>query len=96
MDYILSRHLEFGSYGYKGPSQTLLEITNAVMAAGKILPITPPATNASWNLQYYGPTLRCDHVNNTIYAHFQDNIAEALVQQYYDSLYGYISWLPSI
>ena len=37
-------------YAYNGPRQPVLEVTAAVMAEGAILPIVPPAPNATWEL----------------------------------------------
>ena len=34
-------------------------ITDAIMATGEILPIAAPAPNASWELDFYGPTVNC-------------------------------------
>lgn len=45
---------------YEGPSQALKRIAAAVGALGSILPIDPPFGNASWDLKFGGPAIRCD------------------------------------
>ena len=44
-------------WAWKGPSQPVQHIALAVMELGQILPITPPAANASWTVDFWGPAL---------------------------------------
>ncbi|KAK5679824.1 hypothetical protein LTS10_007772 [Elasticomyces elasticus] len=47
---------------YLGPSLLAQKVAAATAAEGKILSITPPASNSSWTLDFWGPSLRCDDV----------------------------------
>jgi hypothetical protein len=52
-------------YSYNGPSHAIQLAASAAAAQGVILPIPPPlfdrhpAINASWDLVFYGPSLKC-------------------------------------
>lgn len=46
-------------YSYEGPSQLLEKLTISVISQDVILPIGSPEVNASWDLEFYGPSLRC-------------------------------------
>lgn len=69
------------------------------MANGAILPIFPPATNSSYEIDFFGPSIKCESVNETtrlairrgILAHLQ------LPGNVYDhglELYAYMGWFP--
>lgn len=53
---------ELSLWAWSGPSQPLQNIAIAAMALGQILPITAPAPNASWTLNFWGPLLQCKDV----------------------------------
>jgi hypothetical protein len=62
------------------------------MGLGQILPITPPATNASWTLDFWGPALQCNDVTGTE----RDDIWINIWNSYNGSSasYPYLSWVP--
>jgi hypothetical protein len=39
-------------FTYEGPSQALKRITTAVGALGAVLPIDPPSSNSSWDMEF--------------------------------------------
>ena len=69
-----------GSYLYNGPSQAVLAVSNAVMAQGEILLIQPPAPNSSWTIEYVGPSMRCNNVNDEMHLRIRQNIAAGMNQ----------------
>ena len=52
-------------FNYEGPSQLVQRIASATAAQGEILPITPPALNASWSLEFWGPSVHCNNVSDS-------------------------------
>ncbi|KAI0971280.1 hypothetical protein F4678DRAFT_434327 [Xylaria arbuscula] len=63
------------SFRYNAPSIEVEKIAFAVAAQGNILPITPPAENASWSLRFYGPSLSCGPMNVSVQTQVESNIA---------------------
>lgn len=49
---------------YPGPSAVVTRIAQAVAAQGATLPIPAPALNASWELNFMGPSLECSEVDD--------------------------------
>ncbi|KAI1420466.1 hypothetical protein F5Y12DRAFT_719531 [Xylaria sp. FL1777] len=90
-------------YGYKGPSIGVEKVAMAVAAQGVILPIDAPAKNASWTLDFYGPSLSCGTMNDTMRGLVDSNIAAWLSN---DTRAGspncelhastYLCWTPSV
>ena len=60
------------------------------------MPIPAPAANASWNLEFPGPTLRCEEVNATERHQLRHNIASYLNQSAQSEptklAWGYLAW----
>lgn len=54
----------YSLYCYQGPNQVVSRVANAVSSLGQILPIAPPAPNASWSMDYWAPSIKCDHVTD--------------------------------
>ncbi|OQE10102.1 hypothetical protein PENFLA_c093G02106 [Penicillium flavigenum] len=91
---------------YRGPTPETQRIVNSVAAQGTILPIEPPAINSSWSVEFYGPAIICDKVDQTLAAYITQNVAQAInVSQahwsanpsgaeYALTRYGYLSWTP--
>ena len=82
-------------YYWSGPSQPLQHLAFAVMGTGEILPITPPAQNSSWRLDFWAPSLQCHDV--------EDEKRDATwinIWNYYASngsasgSFAYLSWVP--
>ena len=62
------------------------------MGLGQILPITPPAPNVSWTLDFWGPALQC----NDVAATKRDKIWINIWNSYNTTMgpYGFLSWVP--
>ena len=88
----------YSQYRYKGPSVAVRRIADAVLAEGKILPLTAPPINTSWSLQYFGPYLKCDDMSSVTRRLVEENIGDALriFRYHYDvRSYNYLAWIPS-
>jgi hypothetical protein len=44
-------------FHYSGPKYTVDRVVAATLTQGSIIPISPPATNSSWALDFAGPSL---------------------------------------
>ena len=80
-------------WAWSGPSQPLQNIAIAAMALGQILPITAPAPNASWTLDFWGPLLKC----NDVIAIERDQIWTNIWNSYNldgTGPYAFLSWAP--
>lgn len=53
------------AFTYAGAAQLVQRIAAATATQGEILPIQPPALNASWSLQFWGPAIQCNNVSET-------------------------------
>ena len=82
------------AYLYNGPSQATLEISNAVLAGGEILQMNPPAPNASWTIDFVGPSIKCDNVPTAMHQRLRRNIADGLNASEAALVYGYLAWFP--
>ena len=86
-------------YGYQGPSQDVLSTATAVMAGGTILPIDPPAANASWKLTLDGPSISCRAVDEVVHRQIRQSIYTFANQLELRDLrnadfFGYMAWYP--
>ncbi|KAI0528393.1 hypothetical protein GGR58DRAFT_509434 [Xylaria digitata] len=64
---------------YLGPNSEVQRVANAVAGSGTILiPITPPAANSSWQLDFYGPSLSCHPMDNYTRLQVESTIARWL------------------
>jgi hypothetical protein len=63
---------------YLRPSVEATRIAQAVAFAGSILPVAPPAVNATWEVTISVPRLGCEHVNATLLSAIKDNIADVM------------------
>lgn len=66
---------EAGTEIYLRPRTILTQISVATATSGQILPIRPPFTNSSYQIQFFGPTVKCGDTNTTI-SHAIDTIKE--------------------
>ncbi|TID19917.1 hypothetical protein E6O75_ATG07377 [Venturia nashicola] len=66
-------------YSWNGPSSAVINVAQAVGAQGTVLPITPPALNSSWYLEFYGPSLACDYLPEGKIRQIEKNIASWLI-----------------
>ncbi|KAI0967657.1 hypothetical protein F4678DRAFT_239427 [Xylaria arbuscula] len=65
-------------YVYNGPSIGVEKVAVAVAAQGAILPIAPPAENSSWSLDFYGPSLSCGAMKDSVQSQVEPNIVQFL------------------
>ncbi|KAI1129960.1 hypothetical protein F5Y10DRAFT_290393 [Nemania abortiva] len=66
------------TYYYTGPSSDVHKVADLVARSGTILPITPPAANSSWQLDFYGPSLSCYPMDRETRFQVESNIANWL------------------
>jgi hypothetical protein len=74
-----------------------MEVTNAVMDGGSILPIPGPLSkaNTSWEVEFLGPALKCKQIDSILHARMRENIHAFMNQDFYDRQYGYLAWSPN-
>ena len=89
----LSGDNETSVYAWNGPSRSVQHIALAVMGLGQILPISAPASNATWSLEFWGPALQCHDVDKTDRDRTWINIWNALNQSN-PNFYAFLSWVP--
>ncbi|KAG9648756.1 hypothetical protein KCU95_g4135, partial [Aureobasidium melanogenum] len=86
----------YSEYCYRGPNNLVERVATAVGAQGQVLPIIPPALNASWSLNFWGPSLQCSNVEGQeredIWANVWDYLDNGTRCR--DS-YGYLAWAPT-
>lgn len=56
---------------YLRPRTILARLANAAGTSGEILSITPPFTNATYELQFFGPVVKCGDANDTVIRHIE-------------------------
>lgn len=78
---------------YNGPDQSVQKIAQAVSSSGSILPVSPPRSNTSWQLEFTGPYLKCNDINATLKHEIQQNILLPYRNgSYCQNYYNYLSW----
>ncbi|TIA32899.1 hypothetical protein D6C78_07919 [Aureobasidium pullulans] len=92
-----SASVHYTDYCYRGPGRLVQRIVDAVGAQGQILPITPPSTNSSWTLEFWGPSLQCSNVEGQEYEDIWSNMWEFYAKDGDDCRlsYGYLAWAPT-
>lgn len=79
------------AFNYAGPSEAVSRVTKAVLAQGVILRFDTSAVNASWTVDFNGPSLKCDHMSGTQLQRIRRNIQYAVdYKQWF-----YTSWFPN-
>lgn len=66
---------------------------------GAVLPITPPALNSSWYLEFHGPSLACDYLPDEIIRQIEKNIASWLINGTDGDCHsppGYLGWFGEL
>ncbi|KAJ5398480.1 hypothetical protein N7465_008969 [Penicillium sp. CMV-2018d] len=91
--------------GYRDPTPETQRVVNSVATQGTILPIEPPALNSSWSVDFHGPAIACDKVNQSVTTYITQNVAQAIngsqdwpgktYADYSLTRYGYLSWAPA-
>jgi hypothetical protein len=51
---------------FLGRRTIISRLSTAIATQGQILPITPPFPNASYALQFYGPTVQCEDAHSSV------------------------------
>ncbi|KAM0246589.1 hypothetical protein ACHAQJ_010172 [Trichoderma viride] len=92
-------------FQYSNPQYSVLQSVAGSTTGGHILPISSPHENATWLLEFPGPALSCDSINegSTLYDNIKKNILTAMasgggVENNYGCMrsFGYVSWVPTI
>lgn len=78
-------------FQYSGPSTDVQRIADQVAQTGMVLPIPPPFSNASWELEFDGPSLKCLPVSESTQSTVRDQI-KSTAKNGLCSLQGYIAW----
>lgn len=76
---------------YSGPATDVQRIADQVAQTGTILPITPPFSNASWELNFNGPALKCLPIAESTQATVRQRL-KSTAKNGLCSLQGYIAW----
>jgi hypothetical protein len=86
-----------GSFVYSSPRYAVDKVVAATAAQGSILPIKPPngAPNASWALDFAGPSIICSDLLGSTVDSIQKNIQAAVSIDNCETAFGYIAWTPS-
>lgn len=81
------------TYLYHGPSDAVKKVVAATAAEGAIIPVDPPASNSSWNLEFAAPVLRCHEVEGETRRQIELNFANYSSQNCLEAP-GYVAWTP--
>ncbi|OQD95656.1 hypothetical protein PENSOL_c019G04119 [Penicillium solitum] len=83
------------------PSSETKRIVSSVATQGTILQIEPPAANSSWSVEFYGPTIVFDKVNQTLADYITQDVVHAInaskvvINDTWDLVkYNYLYWAP--
>lgn len=100
MDFINPNFVNFlgmpgGDVEYNGPSELVQRVAAATASRGGILPITPPALNATWSLEFPGPSIQCGNVSGPFRSEILNNTGEWILDTRTTVAYSYFSWLAS-
>lgn len=82
-------------YSYSGPSDAVLRVANTVVVDGAIMSISSLGANASWLMEFPGPSLTCSGVENRVALQFGDDFNSLLRKHFSHRQYGYIAWFPN-
>ncbi|TKA57864.1 hypothetical protein B0A55_12513 [Friedmanniomyces simplex] len=86
----------YTEYCYEGPGQLVQRVATAVSVQGEILPISAPALNASWTLEFAAPALRCSPVTGAAGYPTWDSILQFMNDTTRcEKSYGYLSWMET-
>lgn len=97
--------VDFTSFKYAGnfapgingewtqPSQAVEYVVSKIMSAGQIPQIRPPAPNATWTLDFWGPGLRCIDASEDMFGEIFVNIWNSY-RPTQAATYDFLSWVP--
>lgn len=85
---------------WKGPSDEVSRVASAAAAGGAILPINPPAANASWELDFTAPRYVCDPMDDDLINLITDNLivyfnnatSNGSWTEFSSIMFSYLSW----
>jgi hypothetical protein len=79
---------------YTNPSVEVMRIVEAVVFQGSILPLTPPALNSSWTLDFHGPSLKCGSIEGEERRLIEQNIAQWVLERPQNCVWAssYLAW----
>jgi hypothetical protein len=81
---------------YNGPSTAAQRVTKTTASLGSIMAIPAPGTNASYEVSFQAPYLRCEPMNATFQAAVQKNIyANYVKASNCQMYYNYLAWTAS-
>jgi hypothetical protein len=93
---------------YSGPMPEVQRITAGAATQGAISSIEPPSTNSSWTLEFHGPALVCDKVDQKLANYITQDVERVInasrissfeyegLQYLEATVYGYLSWTPGV
>lgn len=81
-------------YSYAGPSDEVLRVANVATMQDTIMPIAHPGVNASWELDFDGPSLQCSEVDRTIADDFGHRFNKLVNLNWSRRQNGYVVWFP--
>ena len=82
-------------FKYGGPRYAVDKVVTATAVQGAILPISAPAANSSWTLEFPGPSLTCIDLQGATLDAIIENIQSAILAVDSRPSYGYIAWTPT-
>ena len=65
-------------FSYNGPSLAVQKIASATAAQGSVLSIPAPYPNATWSLDFLGPSVKCRLVPSDVERSFLENVARSM------------------
>ncbi|KAE9378213.1 hypothetical protein N431DRAFT_435384 [Stipitochalara longipes BDJ] len=80
---------------YSSPKYAVDKVVAATAAQGSILSIPARTSNASWALDFAGPSIVCTDVQGSMMSDIQQNIQAAVAIDQCTTAFGYIAWTPS-
>ncbi|KAL6699856.1 hypothetical protein J3F84DRAFT_404815 [Trichoderma pleuroticola] len=87
-------------YAYSNPQYAVLQIVTGSTTGGYVLPISSPYENATWQLEFPGPALSCENINeaSALYRNISSNIHNATTAGAKGCArsFGYLSWVPTV
>ena len=51
---------------YQGPIDAIKMLAIALSSQGAVLPVIPPAPDSTWNVTFFGPSMRCKNVSGSL------------------------------
>ena len=80
-----------GEYLYQGPSRPIENVALNVGTNGKIMSITPPNLNSTWELDFHGPGIQCSNLEGQARQDVLENVAKA-TNNMGTTMYTFLAW----